>query len=275
MLRRHCLPNSLTSRQDPITPAISCLICGDVSAGVPIFSPPRLLGQEPRGQQRQALVAMPPRPVPHLVVARPASPLARSKHSSIRCSALATRANSANGVTAARHSPGSNPSCRSCPTCMRSCDEQQFVRPLTAGLDPSPHATLHRLDHQRTLLAIADLDPRPGTLRQCRRPIVHSHERVLGMPTFPGIRRRRDLLVADQRVRGHRQQVPLAQAAQFPAEMRRTPHLVIAGDPTVRQVAAALLSISNASSWRVWNSDLLGTPASFRRARSFAHSSGR
>ncbi len=44
-----------------MTPAISCRSCGDVSAGVRIFSPPRLLIQEPRGQQRQGLVMMPRR----------------------------------------------------------------------------------------------------------------------------------------------------------------------------------------------------------------------
>ena len=60
--------SSLTSNHAPMGPAMSCLSCGDVSAGVRIFPPPRLLGEEPRGQQRQGLVAMPPRPVPHLVV---------------------------------------------------------------------------------------------------------------------------------------------------------------------------------------------------------------
>ena len=54
-----------------MVPAINCLSCGDVNAGVWIFSPPRLLVQEPRGQQRQGLVVMPRYPVPHLVVGQP------------------------------------------------------------------------------------------------------------------------------------------------------------------------------------------------------------
>ena len=37
-------------------------------AGVCIFSPPRLLIQEPRGQERQGLMMMPGDPVPHLIV---------------------------------------------------------------------------------------------------------------------------------------------------------------------------------------------------------------
>ena len=57
-------------------PAISCRIRGDVNAGVWIFSPPRLLIQEPRGQQRQCLMMMPGDPVPHLVVGQARLPLA-------------------------------------------------------------------------------------------------------------------------------------------------------------------------------------------------------
>ena len=57
-------------------PAISCLSRGEVSAGVRIFSPPRLLIQEPRGQKRQGLVMMPGDPVPHLVIGQARLPLA-------------------------------------------------------------------------------------------------------------------------------------------------------------------------------------------------------
>src|SRR5215471_8359054 len=39
-------------------------------AGVWIFSPPRFLIQEPRGQERQGLMMMPGHPVPHLIVAQ-------------------------------------------------------------------------------------------------------------------------------------------------------------------------------------------------------------
>src|SRR5947209_13423371 len=58
-----------------IKPAINCLNCGGVSAGVWIFSPPRLLIQEPRRQQRQGLVMMPSDPVPYLVVGQARLPL--------------------------------------------------------------------------------------------------------------------------------------------------------------------------------------------------------
>ena len=42
-----------------MVPAINCLNCGDVNAGVRSFSPPCLPDQEPRRQQRQGLVVMP------------------------------------------------------------------------------------------------------------------------------------------------------------------------------------------------------------------------
>ena len=51
-----------------MVPAINCLNCGEVIAGVCIFSPPRLLIQEPRGEQRQGLVMIPCYPVSYLVV---------------------------------------------------------------------------------------------------------------------------------------------------------------------------------------------------------------
>ena len=58
-----------------MAPAISCLSCGDVSAGVCIFSPPRLLSQEPRGEKGQGLMMMPGHPVPHLIVSQTRFPL--------------------------------------------------------------------------------------------------------------------------------------------------------------------------------------------------------
>ena len=42
-----------------MAPAICSRSCGDVSAAVRIFSPPRLLIQEPRGEQGQGHVVMP------------------------------------------------------------------------------------------------------------------------------------------------------------------------------------------------------------------------
>src|SRR5712692_10497762 len=48
--------------------AMALRICGTVIAGVQFFSPPRFLDQEPRGQQRQRLVMMPPLPCSDLVV---------------------------------------------------------------------------------------------------------------------------------------------------------------------------------------------------------------
>jgi hypothetical protein len=76
VLHRQRDSSALTLRCSSMTPAISCLSRGEVSAGVRIFSPPRLLIQEPRGQQRQGLVMMPGDPVPHLVIGQARLPLA-------------------------------------------------------------------------------------------------------------------------------------------------------------------------------------------------------
>ncbi len=54
-----------------MSPEMILLICGDVSAGVRIFPPPRLLVQEPRGQEGQGLMMMPGDPVPNLVIGQP------------------------------------------------------------------------------------------------------------------------------------------------------------------------------------------------------------
>ena len=76
VLQRQITSGALTFRCSSMIPAISCRIRGDVSAGVWIFSPPRLLIQEPRGQQRQGLMMVPGDPVPHLVIGQACLPLA-------------------------------------------------------------------------------------------------------------------------------------------------------------------------------------------------------
>ena len=50
--------------------AISRRACGTVRAGVWIFSPPRFLVEEPRGDQCESLVVVPPQPIADLVVAQ-------------------------------------------------------------------------------------------------------------------------------------------------------------------------------------------------------------
>src|ERR1700704_4293665 len=48
--------------------AITTANCGTVNAGVTFFPPTGLTRQEPRGDQRQRLMVVPPGPGPHLVV---------------------------------------------------------------------------------------------------------------------------------------------------------------------------------------------------------------
>src|SRR3954467_11682041 len=57
------------------TPAISFCTWGTVNAGVHFFPPPGLLGQEPRRDQGQGLVVVPPPPGADLVAPHPRLPL--------------------------------------------------------------------------------------------------------------------------------------------------------------------------------------------------------
>ena len=138
--------------------------------------------------------------------------------------------------------------------------------PVPARRGPRLHPALHRLDRQRPLLAVADLDRRPGALRQRRAPAIHAHERVLGMPAPSRVLRRWRV---DGRGSACSRGPPAGSARRgraIPGEnprdgpSRRRP-------PPRRAAATAPCSssISSASSWRVRNRTVSGTPAALRR----------
>ena len=83
-------------------------ICGNVIAGVHFFPPQGFRHQKPCGNERKRLMMVPARPMTHLIVRQPGFALTPLETSSIRCSALATRANPPAGSGAQRWR-GNNP----------------------------------------------------------------------------------------------------------------------------------------------------------------------
>ena len=261
-------------RWTSINPPMSGRSCGKVSAGVQFFPPPCLLIQEPRGQERQGLVVMPGDPVPHLVVSHAGLPLGTLKtlldamrrlrdagqffqrYVRVRIRQVIIKFEGIIRWTLPRH-------------------EQQLLGAGSPPFSPSLYPTFPRFDHQRSLLPVTHLDLGPSILRQGRAPFVHAHERRL--PPWPtsGVRRRWCVDVANRCVRRDCEQIALAKGPQFSAKTAGPAHLVVAGNPGVWQRPPLSASSSNASWCLVWNLIDLGTPASLRRPRSLAQSSGR
>ena len=120
-----------------------------------------------------------------------------------------------------------------------SCHKQHFVRTRSTGVGPCLDPALHGFDHQRPFLPVSHVDSRPGIFGQLLTPFVHSYERILGMRAPSRVFWGRHIQVANQCVRGDRQEVSLAEFTQFQAKTRGTAHFVIARDPGVRQVPSA------------------------------------
>src|SRR5262249_51260965 len=106
--------------------------------------------------------------------------------------------------------------------------------PLALGLHQRPG----HLSQQRALLPVAHLDRLPGVVSQGRAPGVGAHERHLLAPPLPGVRRVIRHPVAHPGVARPGQEVAFAPLAQLLAEVGAASHLVVAGDPTVRQQTA-------------------------------------
>ena len=209
----------------------------------------------------------------------PPSPLPlwlASRHSSIRCSALATRASSFSGTSGAAFDkivimlectyPLDAPASRTAtppgpcpPSRVRAC-----TRHLTASITSGPFSP------SRTSIVVQ------AVVGQLGAPAIHAHERILGMsahvPSIPAVARRcRGSMCsrgppADSVRRGCA--IPGENSWDGPSRRRPRP-----------RCAAAAHRIRPASPtpvrWRVRNLIALGTPAALRRARSFVHSSGR
>ena len=124
--------------------------------------------------------------------------------------------------------------------------KQYFVRSCATRVGPRLDPTLHRFDHQRSLFPIPHIDLDPSVFGQHRAPLIHSHERILGMPTSSRVLCG-CLDVTDQRVRRDRKQITFAKSTQIQPKSTGTTHLIVARDPAVRQNLSASFNISNAS----------------------------
>ena len=198
-------------------PAISCLRRGKVSAEVCIFSPPRLLVQEPRGQQRQGLVMMPGDPVPHLIVGQ-----ARLAFASLDA-ALDLMCQLGHSTKFLQRGPRF--AVRQIVIMLERAvsltlarDEQKLLgaraslllRALERGASPprSPAVPSHRLEPQSG----------PCRLRQRPAPTIDTHERNLRASSPPRVFGGRCLQVTNRCVRRDRQQVLFAAIPQFLAK---------------------------------------------------------
>ena len=154
-------------------------------------------------------------------------------------------------------------------------DEQNLLRTRSALRCSRLHSTLKGVDSQRPLLTVPDLDRRPCGFWQPAAPTIHAHEWVLGMPSASRVLWRRRVDVADQSVRGHRQQIPFATISQFQAKTSGTAHLVVARHPGMRQQLAVFIQHFQRQFMAGSELVLTGTPASSHRASSLVHSLGR
>src|SRR5512144_275595 len=102
-------------------------------------------------------------------------------------------------------------------------------------------APRHRLDHERSLLPVADGQPGPARGRLPRRPDVDAAEGDLPLAAHTGATPRGAALlqVADRRVAGYVQHVALALLPQPLPELRRAAELIIADHPDVGQGGVA------------------------------------
>ncbi len=80
------------------------------------------------------------------------------------------------------------------------------------------------------------------------------------MSTPSRVLRRWCVDVADQRVRGDRKQIPFAAGTQIQPKTTGTAHLVVARDPSVRQVPSAFLQHLQRQLMASLKSDRLGHP---------------
>jgi len=115
---------------------------------------------------------------------------------------------------------------------------QQFLGALLPPMGSGDHTPFDHLDHQWPLRTIADIDAPPGRIVQGLAPGHNALPGARGVTPLPPILWWRRLQIAYRRVRGDRQQRALAQARQAPTKPSGTPHLIVPGNPAMRQCGA-------------------------------------
>ena len=214
-------------------------LCGPVIAGVHVFPPQGVRHQKPWGEERQRLVMMSPHPMPDLIVRSPGCTLA----------ALAACGEALVGWGHTGQRP------QRCPR--RGVGQRQidlhhllvvavagasYASPLLVALVPPrrprhPAACAH-VDHQRPLGAVAHVAPLPGVrCKRCPRRLAALPGRRRGTAP-PAGRQRRCRQGTEQRLARHRPPRAFTPAMAPATNPIRTPHLVIARDPPMREPRA-------------------------------------
>jgi len=207
-----------------------------------VFSPSGFPHQEPRGQERQRVLLLPPCPMAPLIVGQTGFTLAtletcfqamcRFGHPGT-CPKWRLGWSVGQGILHLHHLRL---------VAVTVADHHQ--RLLVALLTPMgyrDHPSLHRLNHQRTLAAIAHLDPVPGCLIKRLAPGLDVLPGTRGTAPPAALRRQLDLHLTPRRVRRHGQHVPLTQGRTSTTQPRRSPTLVVTRHPPMRQRGTVFL----------------------------------
>src|SRR4029434_595879 len=116
--------------------------------------------------------------------------------------------------------------------------DSQFLVTLLPPRRPRHHTSFDHVDHQRPFGAVAHVDPLPGALVKRCPPRLNALPGRRRVTAPPAGRWRRCLPVTYPRIAPHRQHIALTQAMEPATKPIRTPHLVIASDPPMREPRA-------------------------------------
>ena len=122
-----------------------------------------------------------------------------------------------------------------------SNDDKHLVVLHHASFDFCLNATRNDFNFQRAFLRVTNPDSRPLVIIKFITPLVSVDEGNLRIRTMTSIRWRCRLQVANRRITGNRQQVLLVAIVQIPTKMGCSAHLIVAGDPGMRQQVPLLV----------------------------------
>ncbi len=115
---------------------------------------------------------------------------------------------------------------------------QQFLVTLLPPMGSGDHTPFDHLDHQRPFRAVADIEAPPGRIVKRLAPGHNALPGARGVTPLPPVLWWRRLQIASRRIRGDRQQRALAHARQATTKPLGTPHLIVPGNPAMRQGGA-------------------------------------
>src|SRR5712691_2540025 len=118
---------------------------------------------------------------------------------------------------------------------------QRLLVALLTPMGSRYHLSLHRLNPQRTLAAIAHIDPLPSFISKRLAPDLDVWPGTLGTAPPATLLRQLSLHITHRRVRRHRQHVPLTSGLKSTTTPRRSPPLVVTRNPPMRQRGTRVL----------------------------------